>query len=255
MPWSYNENTKNSIKKICEELFKSYVNPYNFKIYWKKACQIHSFIFKIFQEKFKFYNVLKRFFNLLANFISKQNKHIIINHKKSDTHNFIQKYYTEINTVIYIGHFEKKKKHLNIKTIDTNKVSIKDNKRALIANTIQYLDTIILTNVILECEEKNIPILTNHDCFYTTVQYGENVLNIYNKCLYKYLINYNFLNDLIIENNIDINNKDQNLQKLKKIYQEILQTRIKNKQYIDKIDFNNIKYSISLGKEYYQPNS
>lgn len=208
------------------------------------------FIFKIFNEKFKFYNVLKNFLNILSYSICQNNKNIIINHNKSNTHNFIQTYYTEINKVIYIGHFDKKKKHLNIKIIDKNKVSIKDNKRALIANTIQYLDSVILTQVILKCKEKDISILTNHDCFYTTIKHGENVLKIYNECLYEYIIDYDFLNDLIIENNIDFNSKEKHIKKLKNIYQEILDTRNKNKEYINKIDFNNIKYSISLGKNY-----
>ena len=227
MPWSYNENTKTSIKKICNELFNSYINCYNYTIYWKKAYQIHSFIFKIFNDKFKFYNVLKQFFNNLAYWICKNNKTIIINHKKSNTHSFIQKYCEEYSQEIYIGVINNKKIKKKIKIIDKNKVSIKDNKRALIANTIQYLDSVILTHVILKCKEKGIPILTNHDCFYTTIKQGENVLKIYNECLYEYLIDYDFLNDLIIENNIDFNSKDKHIKKLKKIYQEILETKKK----------------------------
>ena len=52
--------------------------------------------------------------------------------------------------------------------------------------------------VILECKKLNIPIITNHDCFYTTLENDSVILQIYNNALKELFIDHNFINDLLL---------------------------------------------------------
>lgn len=256
MTWSYNESYKSSIKKIYKYIFISNKtnkwiiinnnsNKENIQNYYRISRIIYKYIFDIFKKNFKEYIILRKYFNLIAKIISKKNKNIKINHKKINYHNFEQHIYEKNMKIIYIETFQKKKKCIYIKEINEASWSIKDNKRSLAPNIIQYLDSLVAINVILKCKEKNIPIITNHDCFYTTLQNDKNILEIYNNTLKEMFIEYDFLNDLIIENNLEQENKIQ------KIYKNILKIRKKNINIIKEIFNKEIKYSISIAYKNY----
>ena len=134
----------------------------------------------------------------------------------------------------------KKKKIIYINEISESKWSIKDNKRSLAPNIIQYLDSIIAIELILKCKEENIPIITNHDCFYTTLNNDNYILDIYNSILKTLFIKHNFIYDLLNDNNLLDNDK------IKIIYNSLNNIRNKNKKKIENIFNNNIKYSISI---------
>lgn len=257
MTWCYNESYKSSVKKIYEYIFidtntaKWFLKIDNLtnieikQIYWKIAQCIYKYIFDAFKINFKPYLKLKKLFTLIAKTLALNNSDIIIKHTKFNTHFFKQHHFQKDLKKIYIETLFKKKKCIYLFALDKSKLSLKDNKRSLSPNIIQYLDSVLAIYVILKCKEKNIPIITNHDCFYTTLENDFVILQIYNNALNELFIGHNFINDLILENNL-LNNIHIN-----KLYKELSNLRNINLEKIKNIFSKDIKFSISIKNNQY----
>jgi hypothetical protein len=63
------------------------------------------------------------------------------------------------------------------------------NKRSFMPNYIQFLDSIIALQVISFCKASNVPILVNHDCFFTTLENDFFLLQTYNHIFYNVIFN------------------------------------------------------------------
>lgn len=74
------------------------------------------------------------------------------------------------------------------------------NKIALSPNLVHYLDSTIMIYVILKCKKNKIPVLPIHDCFYTKIEYLDDIKKFYKKGFIKFIINNNNLEDLINNN-------------------------------------------------------
>ena len=67
-------------------------------------------------------------------------------------------------------------------------------------NFIQYLDSVLTLDVIAQCKARNIPIMVNHDCFFSILEHDLDLLVFYNLAFFRLqiIILLNILLKLII---------------------------------------------------------
>jgi hypothetical protein len=75
----------------------------------------------------------------------------------------------------------------------SDKIDYAGHSRSLLPNFIHFLDSRLMTLIILNCKEKNIPIYGNHDCFYVPISFGEDIKHIYFSCFKELFFNHDCL--------------------------------------------------------------
>lgn len=74
--------------------------------------------------------------------------------------------------------------------------------RSLLPNFIHFLDSRLLSLILVECKKKSIPLYCNHDCFYVPIIFGEEIKNIYFKCFKNLFFETDCLSSFFESNNV-----------------------------------------------------
>ena len=105
----------------------------------------------------------------------------------------LQKLFARIATI--------KSKTDEIIKINLDKLDLNKNKRSLLPNFIQYLDSALALDVIAQCKHRNIPIMVNHDCFFSILEHDLDLLVFYNLAFFRLILNNNPIEHFIKINN------------------------------------------------------
>ena len=145
------------------------------------ALQIYKLLVSIFNRYFPKYPLLQKLFARIATIKSKTDEIIKIELPGCDTHKFFQAYKQFSNQRIWIRLNDDKVGRYFFKiNLDLNK-----NKRSLLPNFIQYLDSVLALDVIAQCKDRNIPIMVNHDCFFSILEHDPDLLVFYNLAFFR----------------------------------------------------------------------
>lgn len=99
----------------------------------------------------------------------------------------------------------------------SNVINYAGHSRSLLPNFIHFLDSRLMTLIVINCKKRNIPIFTNHDCFYVPIRHGNDLKNIYFSCFKELILDndclYSFFNSNSVSSNdyepflLEINNR------------------------------------------------
>jgi len=106
--------------------------------------------------------------------------------------------------------------------IKSNTIDYAKHRRSLLANFVHFIDSRLLSLVILKCKEKNIPVYTNHDCFYTHASFGNTLKSIYFLCFKELLLSNDCLASFFASNLVPTNISEPFLLTIKKQKENIL---------------------------------
>lgn len=249
MTYGYNEGVNSSVEKFFD--YFGYSDQKANKYLGKVMLCLRRLIFSILKNNFPKLEAFKTVMRKIAQYRVYLNKPIILKAKTCTSHYSYQSYMKkELNRVYYYsslvtkinseGVAETKRRKMGpykvIKSID--KFCDYKNSSAFGPNFVHYLDSCILVKCILQCKELAIPILTNHDCFFTTINFDKDILRIYNDCWLETL-NGDLISDLIEYNEIDLSYdllEDPKLRSIvKKLHDNVLILRL------DPFDLNKLK--------------
>ena len=104
----------------------------------------------------------------------------------------------------------------------SNTIDYAKHSRSLLANYVHFLDSRLLTLVVLKCKEKSVPVYTNHDCFFIDVSFADNLKAIYFSCFKELFFNNDCLASFFASNSVPSNISEPFLLTIKKRKENIL---------------------------------
>lgn len=209
---------------ICDLYYKN-LNYYNIgfnQFTWYLATELENIFYIIFPKQ----RILKQFFAKAASLTSKHNANVkfaISTYIKYNSHTVWQAYHKKKwHEVFYYSKFSKKKYHIVYALDDYDSIDIPKMRISTLPNYIQYLDSIILVQVILKCKKNKIPIKTIHDNFLVHQNYISSVKEYYIESIVSTLFQKDKdpLYIFLVENNLDYNYD------MLKLYYEIMEPYI-----------------------------
>lgn len=264
MTYGYNEGLQSSLDKFFEYFgFTSRVDKKN-KYLNKIMLAIRRLIFSVLKlhiPKLESYKIVMR---KIAQICVSMNKPIILKTKSVKSHYSYQSYMREdLNRVWFYSVAEKikddqgntiikRKKNGPYKVVKSKTdLCINKNSSAFGPNFVHFLDSAILIKCINKCKDRGIPILTNHDCFFTTIAHDQDILEIYNQSWLE-VLDADIIGDLIRYNDINLDTSkldDSNAdhKRLKALVTKLnkhLEVLKKNQFNLKTLKDKQIKYSI-----------
>lgn len=223
MTYAYNQGEESMAEELREKLGdRTDLRPVYTYIIKTLIKTIHKLFPKIKSLRKLFIKIVEDA-GVKNNFIEMSNPTVV-------SHSFRQKYMKNEKTRINVWSKWYKKSYSMYKIKKAETIDLKKNKAALLPNYVQFLDSCILIEVLLQCKNKNIPVIPVHDCFYTTVNNHQIIKDIYKKAYQKIVLEANNLEYLIEINNLNIDKDEKWLKTLldKKDKEEILKLEKSN---------------------------
>lgn len=203
MTYFYNETTHGRFTKII-----NFINLEYSDIIWKVCSNFAQEFNSILTEYSPKITTLVKIITKIAEIKTKENECIIF-YLNKNYHSVQQNYFKplkikpkgkswlngDIMHATLVIPYEKIEKHEK-----KTKRSLAKTKQSTPANFIQYLDSCILQSLVKKCREKCIPIVTQHDCFYTIEKYKNILIEFYQEAFYEITVQCEPLKKFIEKN-------------------------------------------------------
>ncbi len=221
MRLGYNQMIKSRTEELSELIKNKYIKILNFKYndknkyinkYFNKLLWFLSLsIEKVFYDIFPKQKILKKIFSTTASIVTKRNDEIIFitsTVDKNNSHIVGQLYHKKKwHDIYYYNRTLKKKCHIAFCIDNISQVDINKSRISTLPNYIQYLDSVIMSNVVNSCESLKIDIKCIHDNFLIHFKNINKVRNFYVDALVDIFVanedtNNDILYDFLIKNNV-----------------------------------------------------